>query len=865
MGQAADSPQTKYLQDYRPPTYAVREAELHVAIHAEHTEVRSRLQLARSPAAAAEDSLTLDGRQLELVEIKLDGVALPPARYRVTPEQLIIPDAPANCTLECTTRIQPENNTSLEGLYRSGPVLCTQCEAHGFSRLTYFPDRPDVLTRFTVTLEADATRYPLLLANGNEVGRGRLSEGRHWVRWEDPFPKPCYLFAMVAGDLVGLQDTFRTASGRNITLRLYVEPGEEARAGFALESLKQAMRWDEATYGLEYDLDLYMIVAVRDFNMGAMENKGLNLFNSRYILADTRTASDNDHEHIQAVVAHEYFHNWTGNRVTCRDWFQLSLKEGLTVFRERQFSAAMGSAAVKRLDAVRMLRTHQFAEDAGPLAHPVQPQSYIEVNNFYTLTVYEKGAEIIRMLHTLVGEENFRRGLRRYLEKNDGRAATIDDWLAAHAEVSGRDLSQFRIWYIQAGTPRLKARGRYDSDRRQYELTLAQETPPTPGQSDKLPLHIPVRMALFAADGRMLHEALLELRETEQCYRFEQIPEAPIPSLLRDFSAPVKLDYPHTAAQRRLLVQAEPDAFSRCENLQRLMLDALLGEIDGRETDDTWLLTCADIMRDLPSDLALTAEMLSLPSESFVAEQLPSFDPGRLVQVRDRMRRQLAERYRAQWLALYHRLVPRTAYTYAASECARRRLRALALSYLGSLGGDEVVRLAQTQTQQADNMTDRWAALSVLNELACPERAQALDRFYADFAHDPLTLDKWFALQAGSPLPEAVARVERLLLHPQYDARNPNRIRAVLASFAQQNLRGFHQADGSGYQLFAEQVHRLDAQNPQLGARLAQPLTRWQRLAEPWQSAMHGVLRSLSRQRLSADLYEVVHKGLQAA
>ncbi|MGH8529560.1 MAG: DUF3458 domain-containing protein, partial [Nevskiales bacterium] len=580
-------------------------------------------------------------------------------------------------------------------------------------------------------------------------------------------------------------------------------------------------------------------------------------------LADARTATDNDYEHVQSVIGHEYFHNWTGNRVTCRDWFQLSLKEGLTVFREQQFSAAMGSAAVKRLDGVRYLRTHQFAEDAGPLAHPVQPQSYIEVNNFYTLTVYEKGAELIRMLHTLVGAQNFRAGLRRYIQDNDGRAATVDDWLAAHAAVSGRDLTQFRRWYTQAGTPQLMARGRYDAAAQRYELTLSQQTPATPGQPDKYPLLIPIQAALFARDGRLLYEGLLELSQAEQVFGFEGITQDPIPSLLRGFSAPARLEYHYSEAQRSLLAAVEPDAFNRSEHLQQLMLDALLAELRGEAADDTWLQACDAALQNLALDLALAAEMLSLPSEQFVAEQLEVVNPTRLVQARDVMRDRLAQRCRVQWFDLYRRLKPVGSYRYSANECGRRRLQGLALSYLGRLENAEAMALAATQAQQADNMTDRWAALTILNELDCPQRVLALNTFYSDFEQDPLTLDKWFALQASSPLPQAVARIEILLAHPRYDARNPNRVRAVLGTFTQQNLRGFHQSDGSAYRLVIRELQRLDTQNPQLVARLAQPLTRWQRLAEPWRSVLREALAELAKSRLSGDLYEVVHKGLR--
>ncbi len=837
---------------------------LNISIHEDYTEVRSHLELRRNEGADSPAELVLDGRQLDLRELKLDGVMLASDAYRLTETHLTITRAPPSCVLEIVTRIQPEKNTSLEGFYRSGPVLCTQCEAHGFSRITYFPDRPDVLARFEVTLEAERARYPLLLANGNEVAGGELDGGRHWVRWQDPFPKPCYLFAMVAGDLACLRQSFQTASGRSVELRLYVEPGEERRAGFALESLQRAMRWDEEAYGLEYDLDLYMIVAVRDFNMGAMENKGLNLFNSRYILADARSATDNDYEHVQAVIGHEYFHNWTGNRVTCRDWFQLSLKEGLTVFREQQFSAAMGSAAVKRLDSVRYLRTHQFAEDAGPLAHPVQPQSYIEVNNFYTLTVYEKGAELIRMLHTLVGPEKFRAGLRRYLQDNDGRAATIDDWLQAHAQTSGRDLSQFRRWYTQAGTPRLAVRGSYDAAHRRYTLHLSQSTSPTPGQPDKQPLLIPVSVALFAPAGRLLAERLLELSDVEQAFSFENIAEEPLPSLLRNFSAPVRVDHGYSPAQRARLVQAETDAFSACEHLQRLMLDAVLADLRGEPAGDDWLAACGAVLEQPSDDLALAAEMLSLPSEAFVAEQLAELDPVKLARARDAMRQRLAQHFRQQWLALYRRLAPRGAYEYSAGEAARRRLRALALGYLCASDDPESAQLAAEQARSTDNMTDRWAALAALNERDSAERAAALAAFYRDFEQDPLTLDKWFALQAAAPLPGAAERVEALRAHPRYDARNPNRVRAVLGSFTQQNMRGFHAADGSAYRLLARELLQLDPQNPQLTARLAQPLTRWQRLAEPWRSAMRETLAQLATGKLSGDLYEVVHKGLAA-
>jgi aminopeptidase N len=851
--------------DYRPPDWRVEHVELHFELDPEDSLVRSRLQLRRDPAAPATAPLVLDGRGLELIELRLDGEALAQARYRLEETRLTIADVPPQALLEVTTRIHPAANTALEGLYQSGSLLCTQCEAHGFGRITYFPDRPDVMARYRVTLSADQRRYPVLLANGNPVASGTGEGGRHWVTWEDPFPKPCYLFALVAGDLAVVEDRFVTRSGRPVSLRIYVEPENRTRCAHAMTSLKQAMRWDEEAYGREYDLDLFMIVAVGSFNMGAMENKGLNIFNARYIIADGQTATDDDFEAVRDIIAHEYFHNWTGNRITCRDWFQLSVKESLTVFREQQFSAAMGSPAIARIRQARLIRDQQFPEDAGPTAHPVRPDSYLEVNNLYTLTVYEKGAEVIRMLHTLLGEQSFRRAMDLYFERHDGQAVTVEDFLKAMEDASGRDLTQFRLWYSQAGTPCVQARLAYDAASGNHVLRLAQSCPPTPGQPHKQPLHVPVRIALLDEEGGLHHEQLVELRAAQAEWTFTG-PGGPCTlSLLRGFSAPVRTECPLGDAELRRLSLHAGDAHACWDAAQQLFMRQLLRRASpvqpaGAMPPATEL---AGLMRELlrrPGfDPALLAEMLRLPAEAHLADQLESADADAVVRAHDSLCLELAQAAREAWLDVFHRCRDDGhAWRFDTTDIARRRLRGLALRWLAASGR------ALRQYQTADNMTDAQAALAALNDWDCPQRSEALADFRQRWRDQPLVLDKWLALQAGARLADRVAAVTTLLEAPEFDLRNPNRVRALLGTFAHHNLRGFHQADGAGYRLVADQIALLNTLNPQVAARLTAAFTRWRRFTEPYRGLMQAQLERLrDTPGLSPDVLEIVSKSLE--
>ncbi|HXG29531.1 MAG TPA: aminopeptidase N [Nevskiales bacterium] len=856
--------------DYRPPAWQVERVELHFELDPQDTLVRSRLQLRRDPAAPTTTPLVLDGRGLELLELRLDGEALAQERYRLEETRLTIADVPPQALLEVTTRIHPATNTALEGLYQSGSLLCTQCEAHGFSRITYFPDRPDVMARYRVTLSADQRRYPVLLANGNPVASGIGEGGRHWVTWEDPFPKPCYLFALVAGDLALVEDRFVTRSGRPVSLRIYVEPENRSRCAHAMASLKQAMRWDEEAYGREYDLDLFMIVAVGSFNMGAMENKGLNIFNARYIIADGQTATDDDFEAVRDIIAHEYFHNWTGNRITCRDWFQLSVKESLTVFREQQFSAAMGSPAIARIRQARLIRDQQFPEDAGPTAHPVRPDSYLEVNNLYTLTVYEKGAEVVRMLHTLLGEQTFRRAMDLYFERHDGQAVTVEDFLKAMEDASGRELAQFRLWYSQAGTPCLQARLAYDATSGTHILRLAQSCPPTPGQPHKQPLHIPVRIALLDEAGGLHHEQLVELRGAQAEWTFTGPGRPCTLSLLRGFSAPVRSEYTLDDAQLRRLSLYAGDAYACWDAAQQLFLRQLLCRVEPVLQTGTMpqAIELAGLVRELLQradfDPALLAEMLRLPAEVQLVDQLESADVGAVVRAHDSLCLELAQLTRDAWLDVFHRNCgDGHGWRFDAMEIARRRLRGLALRWLTASGHAEDRVLALRQYQAADNMTDALAALVALNDWDCPERSEALAHFRQRWRAQPLVLDKWLALQAGARLTDRVEAVTALLQAPEFDLRNPNRVRALLGTFAQHNLRGFHQADGAGYRLVADQIAVLDTLNPQVAARLASAFTRWRRFAEPYRGLMRGQLERLhDTPGLSADVAEIVSKSL---
>ncbi|MFA7348655.1 MAG: aminopeptidase N [Desulfurivibrionaceae bacterium] len=874
-------PKTILLKDYRPPAYTIEEVALGVDLFEDRARVCSRLVCRRNTGTAPDASLVLQGRKLVLKGIALDGVALAPDQYQVDGESLTIPTAPERFVLDVETELYPQNNTSLDGLYRSSGNFCTQCEAEGFRKITYFLDRPDVLARYEVTISAEQERYPVLLANGNRLDVGVLDGGRHYARWQDPYPKPSYLFAMVAGNLVKIADTFTTRSGRQVALEIYVEAHNRDKCDHAMDSLKKAMAWDEETFGLEYDLDQYMIVAVDDFNMGAMENKGLNVFNSKYVLARPDTATDADYEGIEAVIAHEYFHNWTGNRVTCRDWFQLSLKEGLTVFRDQQFTGDQVSPAVKRIHDVRLLRNVQFPEDNGPMAHPVRPDSFMEINNFYTVTIYEKGAEIIRMLHTLLGQELFRQGLALYLTQHDGQAATTDDFVQSMADVSGRDLTQFKRWYTQAGTPRLVVQGEYDVQARTYTLRLGQSTPPTPGQPDKEPLHIPVSLGLLDSQGREIPltcperqgEAacgLFELREAQETIRFSAVPEKPRLSILRDFSAPLKVDYDCDAEELLFLFRHDRDPFNRWEAGQCLASRLLLGLVEDfrhnrpLQLDQRFVEACGRLLEEKTvGDKAFLALLLTLPSEEYLAEQMEVVDVEAIHTARAFARQTLARSLRPLWENTYQANQAAGLYRYEPKLAGQRALRNLCLAYLVTLEDDGAIRMALEQFAKSDNMTDQMAAFSPLAHSGRPERQQVIADFYQQWQGDSLVLDKWFAVQATAPLPETLGEVQALMAHPAFQLKNPNKVRALLGSFAAGNPVCFHDLSGRGYAFLAEQILALDPLNPQVAARLAARLGRGARYDETRRGLMRAQLeRIVANKSLSRDVYEVVSKSL---
>ncbi len=875
------APKTIYLRDYRPPDYLIETVRLRFELAETGTLVQSRLTVKRNHEGRR--PLVLDGQELHLLGLEIDGRALDAAEYSADADTLTIPDAPEQFELVVRTRIHPEANTSLEGLFQSSGNFCTQCEAEGFRKITYYLDRPDVMARFTTTIVADRARYPVMLSNGNPTESGQLEDGRHWVTWEDPFPKPSYLFALVAGRLVCVEEAFTTASGRPVALRIYVEPGNEDRVGHAMRSLANSMRWDEAVFGLEYDLDIYMIVAVGDFNMGAMENKGLNVFNTKYVLARGDTATDADYRGIEGVIGHEYFHNWTGNRVTCRDWFQLSLKEGLTVFRDQAFSADMGSPAVQRIDDVRILRSSQFIEDAGPMAHPVRPDAYMEINNFYTTTVYNKGAEVVRMMHTLLGAQGFRKGMDLYFERHDGQAVTCDDFAAAMEGATGVDLGQFRRWYSQAGTPAVRVEGHYDSDARRYTLQIEQSCPATPGQPEKQPFHIPLVLGLIGPDGRDLPLRLageqtsdavpttrvLDLKAAKERFVFEDVPSQPVPSLLRGFSAPVRLTFDYSDEDLEFLLANEGDDFNRWEAGQRLACRVILELVDRRKRGESMVMHAgfAEAMRlvliDDAVDPELRAQVLALPSEAYLGELIEPIDVDGIHAAREFVRRALAESMQSDLERVYRINGSEGPYQIDTPAMGRRALRNCCLSYLMCLQRPKLNALCLTQLDQADNMTDTMAALAALVDSDLPERMQALERFYARWKDDPLVLDKWFALQAGSSHPSTLDDVVRLMDHPAFSIKNPNKVRALIGVFCMRNTARFHDASGAGYRFLADQVLALNAINPQVAARMLQPLTGWKRYDSARQDLMRAQLeRVLSTEGLSRDVFEVAAKSL---
>ena len=888
---------TIYLKDYTPPAYLVDQIALDIAIHEGYSLVAARLDIRRNPAGQG-GLLRLDGEDLNLESILLDGKPLAASLYRIEEDALFIDAVPEAFVLETVVRIDPDRNTQLSGLYRSRDGYFTQCEAQGFRRITFYPDRPDVMAKFVCTLHADKTTFPILLANGNPIAQGDEADGRHWATWEDPFAKPAYLFACVAAKLDMLEDFYTTTSGRRVRCAVYVEPGKLDQCDHAMAAIKKSMKWDEDVFGLEMDLDHYMIVAVGDFNMGAMENKGLNIFNTKYVLARPDTATDTDYQNIDRVVAHEYFHNWTGNRVTCRDWFQLSLKEGLTVFRDQQFGMDVHSAGVTRIQEVRTLRAAQFPEDAGPMAHPIRPASYAEINNFYTATVYEKGAEVIRMIHTLIGKDAFRRGMDLYFQRHDGCAVTCEDFIAAMQDASGLDLFQFKRWYNQAGTPRLVVRSRFDATTRRYTLSVEQHLPPTAYETrmdkDGLPqqrgaYHLPLVIGLLDADGQELplrlagesshagRQRVLEVREAVQTFIFEDITAEPIPSLLRGFSAPVVLDYPYTTAQLIKLMAFDRDAVNRWEAGQRLATTILLDGVRAIQAGSTgadWIPQdyVTAMARLLGSafveggDPALVAEAMLLPSETWLAEQMGIVDPDAIHAARLTLLRHLASELSEALLAAYIELDIDAPYSPEGPQAGQRALRNVCLGYLAQLEEAGAQALVIGHFEQAANMTDTMAALGTLANLDLPARHTALDSFYTKWKDEALVVDKWLQVQATSRLPGTTADVRALMAHEAFDIRNPNKVYALVRAFCAANPKHFHAADGSGYQLAADVILQLDPLNPQVASRIARCFDRWKKFDAGRQDKARSELRRIrASTSLSSDVSEVVGKALESA
>ena len=866
---------TVYLKDYRAPDFQVDRLHLRFELSPEGTRVTATSYWQRRVDNAP---LVLNGEHMTLESVAIDGTQLSDRDYQLSDNELRIEPEQSAFELTVVTRLNPAANTALEGLYQSSGNYCTQCEAEGFRRITYYLDRPDVLTTFTTRIEADRDQCPVLLSNGNLSDSGELDNNRHYAEWHDPHPKPCYLFALVAGQLSHIEDHYTTASGRDVTLRIYVESHNIDKCDHAMNSLKKAMQWDERRFGLEYDLDIYMIVAVDDFNMGAMENKGLNIFNSKFVLARPDTATDTDYLNIESVIAHEYFHNWTGNRVTCRDWFQLSLKEGLTVFRDQEFSADVGARAIKRIEDVRMLRTLQFAEDAGPMAHPIRPDHYLEINNFYTLTVYEKGAEVIRMQHTLLGETGFQKGLQRYFERHDGQAVTCEDFIAAMSDANDVDLEQFKQWYIQAGTPELSVESHYDARRQRYSLHIKQHTPDTPGQTDKAPLHIPFALGLIDADGKAMPlneqgdtHRVFDITQGEQTLEFEGIAQHPTPSLLRGFSAPVKLHFDYSREQLAFLAQHDEDSFNRWEAAQRLALDILLAllsdDAERRElTLDPLLIESFEhALYEGGEDKALIAAALTLPSEQYIAECVDVVDPAAIHRVREFVATELAKALRKTWHEIYHENNAQSHYRIHPDDIAERRLKNLCLSYLMRLSRSDSFELCLSQAQDSDNMTDRLAALSLLCEEPGAVRDEVLEQFYTEYRNDAQVLDKWFALQAASHAADTPERLRELMKHEQFTLKNPNRLRALIGTFCRANPLHFHQADGAHYRLVADIILELDGINPQVAARLAGVFSQYQRFIPTLKSAMQREIERIHGSHgLSNDVFEVTDRALAA-
>jgi len=880
MAYRDSQPKTIYLKDYQVPDFFIDKTELHVDLGDSETRVQARLRMRRNPEAKSDASLILHGVDLEIVSLSIDDQVLAESAYRQEGEELIIQQqVPASFLFSSEVIIKPQENTSLEGLYKSRELFCTQCEAEGFRKITFYLDRPDVMAEFTTTIVADKSRFPVLLSNGNLIASGDQGDGRHWVTWHDPFVKPAYLFAMVAGDLKYLEDSFSTCSGREVCLRIFVEAKDLDKCSFAMDALKKSMKWDEDVYGREYDLDIFMIVAVDDFNAGAMENKGLNIFNSSAVLAKQEITTDLTFQNIEAIVAHEYFHNWSGNRVTCRDWFQLSLKEGFTVFRDSEFSSDVGSRAVKRVQDVNMLRTLQFAEDGGPMAHPVQPSSYMEISNFYTLTVYEKGCEVVRMIHTLLGPELFRKGSDLYFERHDGQAVTIEDFVAAMAEVSGKDFSRFMSWYKQAGTPEVRVEADYESDAKTYRLHFSQRCRPTPECQQKAPYLIPVKMGLVGPDGDMAlddqgnTEQVAEITEAEQSLVFENIDVRPVPSLFRGFSAPVKWHFPYSRDDLLFLMANDSDSFNRWEVCNQLALDIIKEMIGARQQgsdlplDPRLIEAYRSVLADSALDKAMVSLMLSLPTESYLSEQMDIIPVKEIHQVRLAVRTALASALKEEFVACYRELQSDAPYKPEPEQIARRSLKNMVLAYLSLLDEPELLQQVYQQATTADNMTDCHSALvSLVNSPAtgAQDLAQtALADFYGKWKNESLAINLWLQVQAGAMTPGGLERVKALMDHEAFDIKNPNRVRSLIGAFCSINAVNFHREDGAGYQFLGDRIVELNGLNPQIAARQLTPLTRWRKYPPKLADQMTAQLRRILKvEGLSPDVYEVVSKSL---
>lgn len=862
-----------YLKDYKSPEYVINNVYLHFDLKDDYTTVNTILHLNRASHIKGEMSpLVLNGEKMELVSIHLDGHEMPKSAYKVDSETLTIYELPEQCILETCVRIKPQENKALTGLYTSRGNYCTQCESQGFRRITYFPDRPDVLTRFTTTITADKARYPVLLSNGNRVDQKDLGDGKYWVKWEDPSLKPCYLFALVAGDYDCLADSFTTMSGREVALEIYVEKGKLDQSRHAMDSLKQAMKWDEETYDREYDLDIYMIVAVSDFNMGAMENKGLNVFNDKYILARPDTATDTDYINIQSVIGHEYFHNWSGNRVTVRDWFQITLKEGLTIFRDQNFTADMTSPAVKRIHDVQVIRNAQFAQDAGPMSHPIRPKSYIEINNFYTVTVYNKGAEVIRMIQTIIGEKKFKQAMNEYFKHFDGKAVTTEDFVDVMEQVSGVDLTQFRSWYDEAGTPVLEVSSEYNEREKTYTLNVS--------QSKKEPFHIPLAIGLVDENGddipliisgneKNTRPAVLNITETQQSFTFNKVKSKPIPSLLRHFSAPVKLHYPYSDDELIFLMGNDSDGFNRWDAAQKYACRVIFKLIEehrkGKDISvpSEFAEAYAGVLENPSLDKSFITEIISLPNPAYLIELMDVADVESIYYVRDVLKRDLAYRLHEHFFEFYKENIERGIYKLDSDSVGRRSLKNMCLWYLAALDDSDIWDMCYQQFLTANNLTDVMGALVALKDIECMERSQMFDEFFEQRKDNPLLLDKWFAIQATSSLPNTLDKVKLLMSNSSFDIKNPNRVYSLLVAFANNNYLHFHRADGAGYNFVGEQVLAIDKFNPQVAARLVDPLIRWKKFDPIRQTLMKKELQLMvSENHLSSDVYEKVSKAL---